>query len=278
MRILMGLLLAVLVVGCGGTNPSAELAEARDLFQRNLDSIKNKDREAYLSCYWPNESFTRNGPEGPLTGYSEWAQGLGDNWPEVFDAKNMQLTWIQPGVVYGSYRYRVRFVGAEEDAVGVSERVMIKTDEGWKISVSTSFPAPDGTPAPALSIVNVRYMSSLFNKDDTVSDARSGPIVLADGVIQCLGDTCSTGGTETINGGGLFVIGSVPEVHSWLRGGRRGERPGFGLEHLTIRPGMEANLLLIEVSPGEVEELPFESVRYVIHKGEIRSIAEYGIQ
>ena len=141
------LLLASMAVPVGAQSPAQtevnDLEAARALFERNLDAIRNHDTEAYLACYWPNERFTRNGNQGPVTGYADWAQSLGEGWPEVFEAEDMHLTWITAGVVYGSYRYHVVIEGAE--STGISERVFLRTDEGWRIAVSTAFENPEPT-------------------------------------------------------------------------------------------------------------------------------------
>ena len=56
-----------------------------------------------------------------------------------------------PGIVYGTYRYRVRY-GADEHS-GLSERLFVKTPKGWKIAVTSAFDAPPGTPPPPRAFV-----------------------------------------------------------------------------------------------------------------------------
>ena len=62
------------------------------------------------------------------------------NGPDAIDASDLHLTPIQPGVVYGTYRYRVRY-GAEEHT-GLSERVFRKTADGWRIAVTGAVDTP----------------------------------------------------------------------------------------------------------------------------------------
>ena len=52
---------------CGGmtlADAESDLAEARKLFDRNLDAIRQRDRDAYLACYWQSERLARPGPGG----------------------------------------------------------------------------------------------------------------------------------------------------------------------------------------------------------------------
>ena len=123
---------------------------ARAVFERNLEAIRQRDRLAYLQCYWHSDDLLRVGPEGPQRGYDGLAATAGEGWPDAFDAQDLRLSAVAPGVVYGTYRYRVRY-GADEQT-GLSERVFLKTSRGWKIAVTTAFPAPPGTPPPALIV------------------------------------------------------------------------------------------------------------------------------
>jgi hypothetical protein len=52
---------------------------------------------------------------------------------------------ISRGVVYGTYCYTV----TEHDTTssGVSERIFIRTPEGWRIAITTAFGLPAGAPA-----------------------------------------------------------------------------------------------------------------------------------
>ena len=131
----------------------ADLAAARALFERNLDAIRRRDRDAYLACYLQSERLARTGP----TGFTARLRGprrhdrAGEDWPDPFDAQDLRLVRVQPGVVYGTYRYRVRYGAAE--AIGLSERVFVETPEGWKIAVSTAFAALPGVPPPPRALV-----------------------------------------------------------------------------------------------------------------------------
>ena len=56
---------------------------------------------------------------------------------------------MRTGLVYGTYRYRVRYGGQE--VAGLSERLFVKTASGWKITATTAFQEPPGTAPPAPS-------------------------------------------------------------------------------------------------------------------------------
>ncbi|MFN7960331.1 MAG: amidohydrolase family protein [Thermoanaerobaculia bacterium] len=157
-----------------------EVAEAKALFQANLDAIRHRDREAYLACYLESDLLARNGAGGLALGYADLAQSAGSGWPDVFDAQNLELVPLRPGVVYGSYRYRVRF-GAVEQA-GTSERVFVKTAKGWKIAVSTAFQAPPGTPPPDRALVGATLVDGTGKPP--IQDA---VVLVAEGKVACAG-------------------------------------------------------------------------------------------
>ncbi|HKK70535.1 MAG TPA: nuclear transport factor 2 family protein [Candidatus Krumholzibacteria bacterium] len=126
---------------------SADEAAARALFERNLAAIQNRDAEAYLACYRDDPRLVRNGFEGVALGYDDLAAGVGDDtWPDEFHAHELEVFGIADGVVYGQYRYRVRY--GDDVQEGISERVFVLTDEGWRIAVTTAFGAPAGALPP----------------------------------------------------------------------------------------------------------------------------------
>ena len=82
-RRLFTLLAAALLAAAGTTleapaqesrdSSAADVAEARKLFEKNLQAIRDKDRDAYLSCYLQSEGLARTGPEGFQLGYKDLA-------------------------------------------------------------------------------------------------------------------------------------------------------------------------------------------------------------
>jgi hypothetical protein len=127
----------------------ADTAEARALFTANIDAIHKRDRVRYLSYYLNSPVLARNGPGGLELGYAPLAAQRDTTWPDSLIASDLVLVPIRPGVVYGQYRYRVTQHGRTTD--GTSERLFVKTGAGWRIAVSTAFPAPPGTPPAPMS-------------------------------------------------------------------------------------------------------------------------------
>src|SRR3954452_21635031 len=106
---------------------SGDIAAARAVFDQNINAIRQRDRDRYLSLYLHDAKLVRTGPTGFATGFDEFSKGAGARWPDDIEASDMHLTSLQPGLVYGTYRYRVRY-GAEEHS-GISERMFVKTSD-----------------------------------------------------------------------------------------------------------------------------------------------------
>jgi hypothetical protein len=174
------LLLAAAVSALRGETRSDDLAAARKLFEKNLQAIRDKSRDAYLSCYLDSERLARTGPEGFELGYAGLAASAGKGWPDHIEADDIHLTPVQPGMVYGTYRYRVRY-GAREDA-GLSERLFVKTPKGWKIAVSTAFSSLPGVPPPPRALVGATLVDGTG-----APPVRDAVVVLRDGRIDCAG-------------------------------------------------------------------------------------------
>jgi hypothetical protein len=156
MRMPFGALLAILVSSScapvpasSGAAPAtgfpADTVEARRTFEENIDAIHKRDRARYLATYLHTSSLARNGPTGLQLGYEDWSARRDSTWPDTLIAKNLRVVSIGPGVVYGTYCYTV--TGNDTTTSGVSERVFVKTPEGWRIAVTTAFGLPVGAPA-----------------------------------------------------------------------------------------------------------------------------------
>jgi len=179
------------------------------VFEANLDAIRRRDRDAYLACYLRSPGLARTGPTGFSLGYAALDSSAGTGWPDHFEALDLRLTPVRAGVVYGTYRYRVRY-GAEEQT-GLSERVFLSTPEGWKIAVTTAFPALPGAPPPPRAIVGA-----------TLVDGTGGPpvpdavVVIRDGKIECAGPRARCpvpAGVETIDAKGMWVLAGLVDAH-----------------------------------------------------------------
>ena len=158
-----------------------DLSAARSLFEANLDAIRRRDREAYLACYLDESTLARTSPDGPLMGFASLArESAATPWPDLFEGEDLRLVPIRPGLVYGTYRYRVRYGDMEQS--GLSERLFLKTPRGWRIAVTSAFPSPPGTPPPPRVLVGA-----------TLIDGTGAPplpdsvVLLRGGTIECAG-------------------------------------------------------------------------------------------
>lgn len=212
-------LIVILMLGLGLIAPSASTVEAagqnddliaaRQLFEANLDAIRQRDRDAYLACYLRSEQLARSGPGGMTLGFDGLAQSAGEGWPDFFDAQNLRLVPVRPGVVYGTYRYRVRY--GDQESSGLSERVFVDTANGWRIAVTTAFPNPPGTPPPALALVGA-----------TLIDGTGGPprpqavVIVEEGRITCAGEVTECpvpDGVERLDMGGHWITPGLVDAH-----------------------------------------------------------------
>jgi imidazolonepropionase-like amidohydrolase len=200
---------AVPGASAAATPATSDVAAARKLFEANLQAIRDKNRAAYLACYLDSESLVRTGPEGPQLGFKGLAAAAGQGWPDHIDATDIHLTPVRPGLVYGTYRYRVRY-GAREDA-GISERLFVQTPTGWKIAVSTAFSATPGVPPPPRALVGATLVDGTGSAP--VPDA---VVVLRDGKIDCAGPRTACpvpDGIETTDLHGQWITPGLIDAH-----------------------------------------------------------------
>jgi imidazolonepropionase-like amidohydrolase len=212
-------LIALLTPTAWGAAPPAEpagdLEAARTLFQRNLDAIRKRDKEAYLACYLNADTLARTGFEGAQMGYDTLAKEAGKEWPDLFEGLDLQLVPIRPGVVYGTYRYRVRY-GAQEDS-GISERFFVNTADGsqggagWKIAVSTAFSAPPGVPTPPRALVGATLVDG--TGAPPVPDA---VVIVRGGKIDCAGTRAECPppkGVDVLDLKGTWITPGIVDAH-----------------------------------------------------------------
>jgi imidazolonepropionase-like amidohydrolase len=228
-RLPVMLLLPLLVVPCllaaGGRAPAtaaapaqpsrpspgeaADVAAARALFEANLQAIRDRDGKAYLACYLDAPNLPKTGAEGPELGFAGLAAGVGKAWPDHIDAQDLQLVALRPGLVYGTYRYRVRY-GAREVA-GLSERLFVKTPGGWKITATTAFEEPPGTPPPPRALVGATLV------DGTGAPPVADAVVLVrGGKIECAGSRSACpvpAGAGVLDVSGLWITPGVIDAH-----------------------------------------------------------------
>jgi hypothetical protein len=146
-------ILGILVCGCypasmattSRESAASDSTAALRLFEENIDAIHKRDRARYLATYFQAPTLARNGPGGLQLGYADWSARRDTTWPDTLRASNLRVVPLRPGVVYGTYCYTV--TQKDTTTSGVSERVFIKTDSGWRIAVTTAFGLPVGAPA-----------------------------------------------------------------------------------------------------------------------------------
>ena len=144
---------ALLVCGCTAVplpsneinSPVADSVAALRLFEENIDAIHKRDRARYLATYLHTPNLARNGPGGLQLGYADWSALRDTTWPDTLRASNLRVVPLSPGVVYGTYCYTV--TQKDTTTSGVSERVFVRTDHGWRIAVTTAFGLPVGAAA-----------------------------------------------------------------------------------------------------------------------------------
>jgi len=211
-----GALLALLIAvagtplrGAAPAAPTADLAGARAVFEKNLQAIRDKSREAYLSCYLESEGLARTGPEGFALGYADLAASAGKGWPDHIDAADLHLTPVRPGLVYGTYRYRVRYGGREDS--GLSERLFVQTSQGWKIAVSTAFSALPGVPPPPTVLVGATLVDGTG-----APPVRDAVVVVREGKIDCAGSRAACpvpSGVDRVDLAGLWITPGLVDAH-----------------------------------------------------------------
>ena len=190
------------------TGAADDVAAARALFDKNLDAIRRKDKQAYLACYLHAPTLARTGASGTQKGYDTFAKEAGE-WPDSFEGLGLDLVSLRPGLVYGTYRYRVRY-GAREES-GISERFFLKTEAGWRIAVTSAFAAPAGTPPPPRALVGATLLDGTGAAP--VPDA---VVVLRGGKIDCAGTRTQCpvpGGVDRIDVKGMFVTPGIVDAH-----------------------------------------------------------------
>ncbi len=205
----IGIFALTLLIASSAFAQNDDIAGARAVFEGNINAIRQKNRDAYLSFYLHSPLLVKGGPTGFTTGYDDFATARGP-WPESIEASDLHLTPLQPGYVYGTYRYRVRYSGTDEHT-GISERLFVKTADGWKIAVTGAVDTPPGTPAPPRALIGA-----------TLIDGRGGApvvnanVIVRDGKIDCAGTAaqCPTPpGIDITNVSGMWIAPGLIDGH-----------------------------------------------------------------
>ena len=140
-RRLVGLAcLVVLTSGCIGRSAQRvrtnDMVGAGELVRQNIAAIHRRDVEAYLAQYLDSPEFVVAGADSLRRGYALFAEArrASQEWPDTLIAREPTLVWVAPGVVWASFEYAA--VIGTDTARGLSQRVLVKTVEGWKIAVT----------------------------------------------------------------------------------------------------------------------------------------------
>jgi imidazolonepropionase-like amidohydrolase len=179
-----------------------------EAFQRNIAAIHARDRSAYLSVYLQRPTLARVGPTGLTLGYESFARAAGGAWPDTLVATHLQVVPITDDVAYGLYRYRVVSGGTSDR--GVSERVFVRTPEGWKVAVTTAFSTP-GTPPPAMALVGATLVDGTG-----AAPIQSAVVVMRDGRIACAGTSAACpvpDDAEHVDATGMWIIPGLIDTH-----------------------------------------------------------------
>ncbi|MCU0634588.1 MAG: hypothetical protein MUE41_06925 [Gemmatimonadaceae bacterium] len=125
-------------------NAARDSADALATFRENLDAIHKRSKPRYLATYVHSPQLARHGLRGLETGYDGWSAITDNSWPDTLMVREMRVTPVAPGVVYGFYRY----VGVNKGvaSTGVSTRLFVRTPAGMRITVTASW--PDTLPVP----------------------------------------------------------------------------------------------------------------------------------
>jgi imidazolonepropionase-like amidohydrolase len=200
-------ILAILLLTLSAfANDTTDVTAARATFEQNLAAIKERNRDKYLACYLKSDKLVRTGPTGFVTGYETFVEGAGSGWPDAFEATDIHLTPIRAGIVYGTYRYRVRY--GKDEVSGISERLFVQTPEGWKIGLTGAIATPD-VPPPPRAITGA-----------TLIDGRGGPpvananVIVREGKIECAGPDCAVpAGIDVVDGHGMWITPGLVDSH-----------------------------------------------------------------
>lgn len=202
--------IALLVLVSGFSVSGDDLGDARALFEKNLAAIVAKDKDAYLSTYLQAPTLARTGPAGFALGYEDLAASAGTGWPDTFEGRDLRLVQVRPGVVYGTYRYRVRY--GKNESSGISERLFVKEESGeWKIAVTSAFENPPGTPPAPVALVGATLVDGTGRPP--VPDS---VVVIRNGEIDCAGsaDDCQApDGVAVLDVRGKWLMPGLIDMH-----------------------------------------------------------------
>src|SRR5436309_3157826 len=179
-----------------------------DAFRANIAAIHARDRAAYLSRYLHTPALARVGPDGLRQGYDDFARSTGAGWPDTLVATHLRIVPVSPDVAYGVYRYRV--VDSSGSARGVSERVFVRTPAGWRVAVTTAFPAAS-VPPPPMALVGGTLVDGTG-----AAPLANAVVVMRGGRIACAGSRAACpvpADADTVSAAGKWIIPGLIDAH-----------------------------------------------------------------
>lgn len=128
---------------CGGAGiehvRERDLAEAAAALETNLAAIHHRDAEAYLAHYLDSPELAIVSQDSVARGFLVFAEArrASPEWPDTLITGRRHFLWVAPGVVWAAFPFTL--VGRGDTTYGVSERLFLKTGQGWKIVVTGSY-------------------------------------------------------------------------------------------------------------------------------------------
>jgi len=188
--------------------PLAAQETPLDAFKSNIAAIQTRDRAAYLAHYLHTPALARVGPDGLREGYEGFARGATGPWPDTLVATHLRIVPLTSDVAYGTYRYRA--VDSSGSVRGVSERVFVRTPEGWRVAVTTAFPTPDAPPPP-MALVGATLVDGTG-----AAPVRDAIIVLREGRITCVGSRAACplpSDVDSVSAAGKWIMPGLIDTH-----------------------------------------------------------------
>ena len=134
--------IACVSVACGGLSVDAvrsrDVTEAIAALESNLAAIRRRDAEGYLAHYVDSPDLVIASADSIMRGFLFFAEArrADPTWPDTLMTGPPTVVWLSPGVVWTAFQFTA--VIGPDTARGVSERVFVKTRDGWRITITGS--------------------------------------------------------------------------------------------------------------------------------------------
>ena len=140
--VMAAIVLMAVSAACGRHGVDAvsvrDIAEATVALESNLAAIRRHDTEAYLAHYLESPDLVVASSDSVSRGFLYFAQArrADPTWPDTLITSKQTMVWLAPGVVWAGFEFT--YVFGPDTARGVSERVFVKTRDGWRITITGS--------------------------------------------------------------------------------------------------------------------------------------------